>query len=237
MITDSNEILNEISRRCDQIESSLVSCIHQDSVSSQTRIPYHTLVYREVSARRFLELSRNAISNYESDNFVTAVVLTRAALETTAALWYLKIKIETVVKTGTLADINDINDCLNRLMLGGKTNPNSRVPEPINVLSFVDKTDKSFKGYRQQYDELSEVSHPNWSGTLLPYSKGYKKEKRTDFVKDIQVLEAATSLSIDNLDITSSIFELCYSDISDIMPKFVGVCERYQEINNENTPT
>jgi hypothetical protein len=236
MTTDSNKLLHEISRRCKQIESALVSCICEDAVSSQTRLPYNTLVYREVSARRFLELCRNAISNYENDNFVTAVVLTRAALETTAALWYLKIKIETVLKTGTLADINDIRDCLNRLMLGGKTFPNPRVPKPINVLDFVDKLDKSFKGYRQQYDALSEVTHPNWAGTLLPYSKAYNKERRTDFAQDISVLEDERSHGIDNLDITSKVFELCYSYVPDIMPKFVEICERYQEINNENTP-
>ena len=45
------------------------------------------------------------------------------------------------------------------------------LPGRANILTAVDKMDKKYNGYRQQYDWLCEVAHPNWSGVLAAYGQ------------------------------------------------------------------
>jgi hypothetical protein len=76
---------------------------------------------------------------------VCAILLTRAAVETTAALWYLIAKIDASVATDTKAEINE---ALTRLLMRHKNEPAR--PPAINVMTFVDRVEKGVPGFRQQ---------------------------------------------------------------------------------------
>jgi hypothetical protein len=59
-----------------------------------SKLPFKVLGYREALAWRMAELGRAAIEEFEKDKLAAAIVLTRAAVETSAALWYLCGKVE-----------------------------------------------------------------------------------------------------------------------------------------------
>ena len=49
--------------------------------------------------------------------------------------------------------------------------------------------EKDFKGFREQYDMLSEYAHPNWSGTAFMYSKPDRANLSTDYGTNIRGAE------------------------------------------------
>jgi hypothetical protein len=90
-----------------------------------------------------------------------ATILTRAAVETSAAMWYLHKNLAPAVKAKA---VGDIDDCLKRLMMGSKSVDRDIMPEAVNVMTFVKHVDKEIEGFLHQYEGLSEYAHPNWSG-------------------------------------------------------------------------
>jgi hypothetical protein len=56
------------------------------------------------------ELGREALGSFEKGRLVSAIVLTRAAVETSAALWYLCEKVDAVVKSGVIGDIDNYQE-------------------------------------------------------------------------------------------------------------------------------
>ena len=210
------------------IESSLPSRNDPASVSLKAKIPFKALDYRETLIWRFVELCRCAFEHFNMDDLATAIILTRAALETVAALWYLNRKIKSVIDTKTVSDIDSF---LMRLLMGSKTN--SAMPDPVNVLTFVERVNKEIDGFRELYDELSEFSHPNWAGTGMLYSKQNFEKIWTDFGKKVRDLESVKEVGTINLHIAMEMFEHSYNEISKMMPTFVQICER--ELENKSS--
>lgn len=73
---------------------------------SRSKLPFKAASYRETLIWRVTELGRSAVENFKLDRVAAAVLLTRAVVETTAALWFLRKKITTAVKAGALGDID-----------------------------------------------------------------------------------------------------------------------------------
>lgn len=132
---------------------------------------------REALAWRMAELSRASLESYENEKIVTAVLLTRGVVETSAALWYLRDKIDSTLEGGVLGDVDDY---LMKLLMGSKVYIDI-LPESINVLTFVKNMDKDFKGFQHEYNVLSEYAHPNWAGTTHIYSKIDKVNMRANY--------------------------------------------------------
>lgn len=112
--------IDDIRRRLEALESSLPKRLDGYAVSPHTKLPFKVLLYREVLAWRMVELSRSALELLESDRIASAITLVRAAVETSAALWYLWGKIDGAVMTKS---VGDIDDYLMKLIMGSKTNP------------------------------------------------------------------------------------------------------------------
>ena len=147
------------------------------------------------------------------------ILLTRAAVETSAALWYLSAKLDATLQAGT---VGDIDDYLMRLMMGSRTNP--ELPAAISVLTFVDRAEKDIEGFRHQYDMLSEFSHPNWAGAALLYSKPDPPNLRTDFCANIRVGDSTKHADVLNLSASLMLFEQNYNHVADVMPAFITLC-------------
>ena len=63
-------------------------------------------------------LSSDDRANFEGDRLAAAILLTRAAIETTAALWFLLTKLSKAVNAG---NIENVDHHLMRLVMGNKT--------------------------------------------------------------------------------------------------------------------
>ena len=215
-----SSLMNEVRGQLELLESVLPRHVDAMAVSPTTKVPFKALLYREVLIWRMAELSHGALENFENDKNVSAIILTRAAVETSAALWYLRTKLAGTVQAGTAGDIDDY---LMRLNMGSKIDPALR--PAVNVLTFVDCVDRDIVGFRHQYDVLSEFAHPNWAGTALLYSKSNPVNLRTDFGTNIRGGDNTKDIGVLNLSVALTMFERNYNSISDLMPAFIALCE------------
>jgi hypothetical protein len=80
--------------------------------------PWKVLLYHETLIGRMVELSKRAFESFTSDQLVCGIVLTRAVLEVSAALWFLCAKVEAVVDSKV---VGDVDEYLMKLAMGNAT--------------------------------------------------------------------------------------------------------------------
>ena len=140
-------------------------------------------------------------------------------METAAAGWYVRRKIERVIDED---DFGDIDETLMKLLVGTKIDEN--MPNSINVMTFLDYVEREIPGIRRQYDELSEFAHPNWAGTLLLFGRNDKEQIVTDFGSGLRS-EASIQAGAINLEVALMIFAHTYERIGEAMPPFTKMAE------------
>ena len=229
MERDIPALIEEIRGRIELLESNLPTRVDAMAVSPISKLPYKGMLYREALVWRMAELGREALESFEKNRLVSAIVLTRAAVETSAALWYLCKKVDEVVKSGV---VGDIDNNLMRLMMGSATGASaddanatdSVLPRPIKVGDFLKQVEKDIKGFSHQYGILSEYAHPNWAGTALLYSKPKPEDRSTIFGQNIRGSNTK-NIGVVNLSVALMMFDRSYNRIADLMPTFISLCE------------
>jgi len=98
------------------------------------------------------ELTETALWAIDNDRPQTTTFMLRGLYETLAFTNYIKSKM-----TGT--DPKDYEQAINLLLFGSKK-PGSKY-QSVNVLTCIDKAAKEFTELRKNYDDLSELVHPN----------------------------------------------------------------------------
>ena len=215
-------LLAEANARLALLEGARPKSVDGFAISSISKLPFIALNYRESLLWRAAQLGRCAFENFENNKLAAAILLTRATLETSAALWYLRTKLENVIKSKTLGSIH--NDLI-RLSMGSKTDTDI-LPAAVNVLNFVDLVGKDIDGFRHQYDRLSEFAHPNWAGTTLLFSKRDESQTVANFGDDMRCGDSAKATGAVNLAVSLQVFEVSYNEITDLMPAFIELCEQ-----------
>jgi hypothetical protein len=215
-----DDLMSEIRQRLRVFERHLPRQIDPLAMS-RSKLPFKALLYREALIWRVTELGMAAFENFDANRLAAAILLTRAAVETTAVLWYLCNKITTALKAGSLGDIDDY---LMRLSLGSRVW--EELPDTINVLTFVDCVNKTVDGFRRQYDSLSEYSHPNYSGTTGLYSKNDTENILIDFGSNVRSTDGPKHIGVINLSVALTMFEHTYNKLADVMSDFVALCEK-----------
>jgi len=213
--------VTEIEERLQTFEQNLPRRVDQIALS-RSKLPFKALAYREVLIWRVTELGRTAFDNLHADRLVAAILLARAAIETTAALWYLFNKLNVAVKAGC---VGDIDHYLMKLYLGTRNWKDDGSPEAVNVQTFVDCAEKTFEGFRHAYDALSEYAHPNYLGTTGLYSRIDHEENLTDFGPDAKRLRNAEGACAVNLSVALLIFEHTYEKVGALLHAFIALCE------------
>jgi hypothetical protein len=222
-------LVDEIRGRLGLLESNLPKRVDGWALSQLSKLPFKVLVYREALSWRMAELGRAAFEEFEKDRLAAAIVLTRAAVETSAALWYLCAKVETSVES---VEVGDIDDYLMKMNMGIATEPptdastgESVTPRPIKISKFLDRVEKDIPGFNRQYGYMSEYVHPNWAGTVYLYSKFDKKNGAADFGQNIRKPDGTKRTCVNNLSVSLLMFERSYNRIGDFIPVFTKLCE------------
>lgn len=221
MERDIPALMKEIRGRIDLLEANLPARIDAATISLTAKLPFKALWYRETLVWRFAELCRSAFEDYSKDKLCSAILLTRAAVESVAAMWYLNVKISQAV---TIQRLGDIDSQLMRLLGGSRTDTN--MPEAINVLNFIDNVEKEVEGFRHQYELLSEYAHPNRAGTVLLFSKPDYEQRQVDFGSNLRSSENVRLCGVINLSVSLLLFENVYNEMARSIPAFVELCER-----------
>jgi hypothetical protein len=213
--------VTEIEERLQTFERNLPRRIDPVALS-RSKLPFKALAYREVLIWRVTELGRTAFENLHADRLAAAILLARAAIETTAALWYLFNKLNGAVNAGS---VGDIDHYLGKLSVGTRNWTDDGSPQAVSVLTFVDCAEKTFEGFRHAYDGLSEYAHPNYMGTTGLYSRIDHEDILIDFGPDAKRLEHARYACALNLSVALLIFENTYEKVGDLLPAFITLCE------------
>jgi hypothetical protein len=222
--------INEIRESLAMLESDLPRQVDGFALSQKSKLPWKVLLYREALIWRIVELGRSALENFLSERIVSGVVLTRAAVEASAALWYLSAKVDAVVDSKI---VGDVDEYLMKLAMGTATGwPETdtstdvlTMPRPIKIGTFLKQVEKDIEGFSHQYGVLSEYAHPNWAGTVLLYSSTNKQKAITDFGQNMRKAENAEAIGVGNLGVALKMFHVKYNRISDLIPAFISVCE------------
>lgn len=218
------ELMEEIRGRIIWLESNLPVSVDAMAVSRASKLPFKVLLYRESLIWRMAELARGAFENFGVDNLVSAIVLTRAAVETSAALWYLCGKVATAVESN---DVGNIDEYLMKMYVGVATGAPTEVvmPRPVRVGKFLESVEKDIPGFNHQYGILCEYAHPNWAGTALVYSKNDTENRVTYFGKNMRRADNTKTIGVVNLSVALMMFERSYNRITEILPAFTKLCE------------
>ncbi len=222
-------LMDEIRGRLGLLESNLPKRVDGWALSQLSKLPFKVLVYREALCWRMAELGRAAFEEFEKDRLAAAIVLTRAAVETSAALWYLCAKADASVES---AEVGDIDDYLMKMSMGIATDPptDPRTGEtatlrPIRIGKFLDRVEKDISGFNRQYGYLSEYAHPNWAGTIYLYCKFDKENGTADFGQNIRGPDGTKATGINNLSVALLMFDRSYNRVADLIPDFTKLCE------------
>ena len=167
-----------------------------------------------------MELGQVALECFETKKIASAILLTRAAMETCAALCYLSGKLETTIQSKS---VGDIDDYLMKLLIGSKIDLDI-LPPAISVMAFLDKVDKEGH-FRRMYECLCEYAHPNYRGTGFLYSKNDEANLWTDFGANIRGEENSMKIGLNSLSLALMLFEDKYDRIGESMPAFVTLCK------------
>jgi hypothetical protein len=188
---------------------------------------FKTSLYRASLIWRMAELSRGALENFEKGRLALAILETRAAIETSAALWFMHAKLASTVESRTLGNIDEF---LSKLGWGSKADPDPH--EAFNVLKFVDCVDKDYKGFRDQYEILSEYAHPNGAGTVSLFSSIDATNCWADFGGKTPDIDRSKWIGVTTLNVAVLSFMLSEKRFADIMPAFVALCDRHSTPND-----
>ncbi len=225
--------MDEIRENLALLKGSLSKRVDGWALSQQSKLPFKVMVCRESLAWRMAELSRSAFEAFQKDRLIAGIALTRASVETSAALWYLCGKISACVES---AEIGNIDDYVMKLMMGIKTDPpidagtgEAITPSPIHVGKFIESVSKDMNGFNKQYGYLCDYTHPNYAGTVFFYSKLNKSNGTADFGQSVRESEAPETTGVTNLRVSLLMFERSYNRIADIMPALIKLCEERLE--------
>jgi hypothetical protein len=225
MVKSIPALIDEIRSRLETLESNLPASVDAMAVSRASKVPFKVLLYREAATWRTVELARGAFNNFGTDCLVSAIVLTRAAVETSAALWYLCGKVTTAVESN---DMGSIDEYLMRMYVGIATDaPQQKavMPRPIRVGKFLESVEKDIPGFNHQFGILCEYAHPNWAGTALMYSKNDVDNLVTYFGRNMRNADNTKVIGVVNLSVALVMFERSYNRIAEILPAFTKLCE------------
>jgi hypothetical protein len=214
-------LLAEANARLSLPEAARPRSVDGFALSSISKLPFKALRYRESLLWRIVQLGRSAFEDFERNKLASAILLTRASTETSAALWYLAVKLKAAVEAKELGSIDDF---LVKLLMGSRTD--ATLPQAISVLTFIAYVEKNLEGFTEQYNRLSEFAHPNWAGTTLLFSKLDESKTIADFGENIRAGDSAKTTGAVNLSVSLAMFETSYNLITDLMPAFVWLCER-----------
>lgn len=187
------------------------------------RFVYKVQTAHQCMLWRVNELAGSAVLSLASNQLVSAAVLIRSLVETAAALYYIGVKVRSIVSSADRkAALSQANTDLSRLLLGRR----GHEPDAINVLTMLGHVEKKIPRAREIYDDLSELAHPNWYGAALMYSQGRQEEKvtYTEFAHYMDDGEYARKLCIAAFEMALGVAKIEDETLTQATPHLAKYC-------------
>ena len=93
------------------------------------------------------------------------------------------------------------------------------MPNTVNVLTLIDRVEKTVPDFRFVYDALSECAHPNWAGTFGAFGRGHggNQPETTELELGPREQIEAYSPGLSALSGSLMSFEHCYNDSGELV--------------------
>jgi hypothetical protein len=193
-----------------RIRARLPSALEAAPVAQTTKLPVKARSHSEALLWRTAELGQSALEAFRKDKLASATILTRALVETSAALWFVAGKMAEALKA---QDAVDLDGWLTRMLTGSGTNPD--LPDAIDGLEHEDSAIHSIKIFRHNYAVLSQFTHPDWTGTRGLYSDAAPQPNQTPRGVGLVALSLALEMA-----------EHSYRSICEALPDITQLCEK-----------
>ena len=228
------ELLDELQNLVDTLKGSLPK--EAPLFFSSHIDPVRDLYLREACLHRVTELAESACDEFKKGNLVAGYVLTRAFMETFALFWYFVDKLRDALKDG---DVKELREILTRMLLGVKPVDKQvklkkvfedvgeevrKQLNPIHVLKLIEHVEKKLPSFRQLYDYLSEVTHPNAMGFIKAYVRLDWDEKMAYFGKEHGQLGSHLATDLEALTIWLEGYIGLYNESAELFKRFQELC-------------
>jgi hypothetical protein len=170
MTNDAAETLKEVRKNADRLTVYLPKRVQATAFTGKSKLPFKAAAIRELLLHRTATLASAAVDLYEGNRVIPAVILTRSIVETLALLFNFHERLEHFLK-GEVKDSDALDDSFMCCLVGSRNNPEG--PKAVNVLTLIDRVEKTVPDFRFVYDALSECAHPNWAGTFGAFGHGH----------------------------------------------------------------
>jgi hypothetical protein len=222
---DIEKFATEVADRLARIEVLRVNEIDGIELSPHTKRPFKAAIYKEALIWRMAELGRDAMAAFSDRRYASAMLLTRAAIETVSAFWYFLKTLRLAIDTGNL---EEAEAQFRRIVFGSRNDP--EMPTAVNVLNCIDHLNKTVEGARENYDILSEYSHPNYAAVTGLFAKISPPSPVVSFGQAVG--RDPRPVGMANLSAALMLFEYVHEKVCQAMPEFIVRCEQLTESKN-----
>jgi hypothetical protein len=207
----------------------LASNIPVAGLMSRNRVAYkwksclRVWMLREVAFWRFHDLLTQSFALHQQGYGLGARILLRSGLETLAVLIYLNQLLQQVLD-GKL-NFHVFGKKTSALLLGSRDG--STAHQSVNIMTILQRCDRTYPGIERLYAALSESAHPNFEGMVFGYSEIDSGEYETRFSNRWMDLHGDGHLA--SMETCMSAFQYEYNNV---WPALVEMFEGWVEAND-----
>jgi hypothetical protein len=213
-MTDTD--MREARARVQLLQQSLPKSVSAADLGVWSKAPFQFLCTREALIWRTEELARGCCDAVDRNDYAIAALLARATIENAALAW----KLMEVLDERKKYPPQELIDLLGSMLVGSRIWDD--MPKALQILTCINRMDKTVSGIRKSYDILSEIAHPNWGGVFGMYSKTDQAMFTTYFGRGLRPTDGRQGQIINSLIGALQVFEYAYNRISDLMPDFIA---------------
>ena len=167
----SVERIDQINERLQFYRRMKFAVLDSEKQTTIEAVSYWTLVLLQVHVRRALALVDGGLDASKEKNTLITYFCARALYESSALIWHI---LETLMPFLEADDFKGAGELLKKSLLPSRVySEKGTISEPFkatNILTYIDRIDKVKPGFRDQYDDLSEIVHPNYPGLMELFS-------------------------------------------------------------------
>ncbi len=178
------------------------------------KVVWNLQCYVQLALHRVIDLSTEICNAWNSKKPVIAIILVRAMMENCAYLYDIALKVRMYIKNN---DFQSIHDLIVNRMMGSRTIKG--LQESVNVMTVIDKVDKTFEGFKDHYEFLCDFCHPNYSGMHGLYGKINRENIYFNLNRDFGMTEEVFIFILIGLLPGLQIFEESMNQIEEVYPE------------------
>ena len=210
-----------------ELESLRESKVDPLDLGYRSKVPFKAMVLAQSLLWRSSELGRGALQAASIDSALSVFILVRSIMETSALMSKLA---DCTDKATSKKSIKEIDEPIMRILMSNRSGFGDGIYSATNILTVIDKINERMPGVRNRYDDLSEVAHPNWQGTLGLFSSANSESVLSQFGRYIGADQHIFHQSYRDIGMGLTHFLLEFSRFIDCFESFGEKCESFMNV-------